>query len=98
MSAKVSSLLPASWHAAHLPPLTAGQLAGVKSAVSVGVAPVTHSTPPQIATVITHISHVTFMSGMNAAFLVAAAAALAGAFIALLTKRGDGGAVGHAGI
>lgn len=26
MTAKISSLLPASWHAAHLPTLTAGQL------------------------------------------------------------------------
>jgi hypothetical protein len=46
MSAKVSSLLPASWQAAHLPALNPAQLAGVKSAVSVGVAPVTSSTPP----------------------------------------------------
>jgi EmrB/QacA subfamily drug resistance transporter len=89
MSARVSSLLPASWHAAHLPPLTGAQLAGMKSAVSVGVAPVTHATPPQLATVITGISHATFMSGMHAAFLVAAVAALAGAGIALITRQGE---------
>ena len=41
MSARIDSLLPASWHAAHLPPLTAAGYAQVKSAVSVGVAPVT---------------------------------------------------------
>jgi MFS family permease len=40
MSAKIDSLLPASWHAAHLHALTTTQLAQVKSAVSVGVAPV----------------------------------------------------------
>jgi hypothetical protein len=39
MSARISSLLPASWQAAHLPPLTGAQLAGVKSAVSVRAAP-----------------------------------------------------------
>ena len=37
MSARIDSLLPASWHAAHLPPLTAAGYAQVKSAVSVGV-------------------------------------------------------------
>ena len=45
MSARIDSLLPASWHAAHLPPLTAAGYAQVKSAVSVGVAPVTHQHP-----------------------------------------------------
>jgi hypothetical protein len=76
MSAKISSLLPASWHTAHLPALT----------------PVTHSTPPQIASVITDISHATFVAGMHSAFLVGAAVALAGAVIALVTKPGNGAA------
>jgi len=99
MTAKISSLLPASWQAAHLPALTPDQLAGVKSAVSVGAAPVTASTPPQVASVITEISHAAFMSGMHAAFLVAAAVALAGALIGLLIKRGNGATAGaHAGI
>ena len=98
MSARVASMLPASWHAAHLPTLTAAQLAGVKSAVSVGVAPVTRGTPHQLASAITDISHATFVSGMHNAFLVAAAVALAGAVIALLTRRGDGAAEAHAGI
>ena len=31
MSAKIDSLLPASWHAAHLPPLTAAGYAQVKT-------------------------------------------------------------------
>jgi hypothetical protein len=57
MSARISSLLPASWTAAHLPALNPAQLAGVKSAVSVGVAPVTQNTPPRLAAVITQISH-----------------------------------------
>jgi EmrB/QacA subfamily drug resistance transporter len=98
MSAKISSLLPASWHAAHLPALSPAQLAQVKSAVSVGAAPVTRNTSPQLATAITHISHVTFTAGMHNAFLVAAAVALAGAIIALITKRGNGAADAHAGI
>jgi EmrB/QacA subfamily drug resistance transporter len=94
MSAKVSSLVPAAWLAAHLPALTATQLAGVKSAVSVGVAPVTKATPVQIAAEITRIAHDTFVSGMSAAFLVAAVVALVGAAIALLTRPGTGVA-GH---
>jgi EmrB/QacA subfamily drug resistance transporter len=99
MAARISSVLPVSWHAAGLPALSAGQLAQVKSAVSVGAAPVTASTPRQVAGVITDISHATFASGMHTAFLVAAAVALAGAVIGLLTRRGDGEATpGHAGI
>jgi hypothetical protein len=98
MSARISSVLPASWHAAHLPALSPAQLAGVKSAVSVGAAPVTTSTPAQLASEITRISHATFTAGMHNAFLVAAAAALAGAVIALITRRGTGTTAAHAGI
>jgi predicted MFS family arabinose efflux permease len=98
MSAKIDSLLSASWHAAHLPALTAAQYAQVKSAVSVGVAPVTHSTPARAAGVVTQISHATFTAGMQGAFLVGAAVALAGAGIALITKRGNGTAEAHTAI
>jgi len=78
MSAKISSTLPAAWHAAHLPALSTAQLAQVKGAVSVGVAPVTHSTPAGAAGVITQISHDAFVAGMHNAFLLAAAMAGAG--------------------
>jgi EmrB/QacA subfamily drug resistance transporter len=88
MSAKVSALLPVRWTAAHLPALTDGQLAQVKSAVTVGVAPVPHGTPPQLATLITNVSHSTFVSGMSASFVIAAAVALAGAAVALVARRG----------
>ena len=98
MSAKISTMLPASWHAAHLPPLGPTQLAGVRSAVSVGAAPVTSHTPPQVTSQITRISQATFTAGMHNAFLVAAAVALAGALIALITKRGTSAAAAHAGI
>jgi EmrB/QacA subfamily drug resistance transporter len=98
MSAKIDSLLPASWHAAHLPPLTAAGYAQVKSAVSVGVAPVPSGTPSQAADAITQISHATFTAGMHNAFLAGAAVALAGAAIALITKKGTGTAAAHAGI
>ena len=87
-----------SWRAAHLPPLNAAQYAQVKSAVSVGVAPVTHTTPAQAAGLITQISHATFTAGMHNAFLVGAAVALAGATIALITRKGTATAAAHAGI
>jgi len=45
--------------------------------------------------VITDLTHATFTSGMHTAFLVAAAVALAGAVIALITRRGNGGARAH---
>jgi hypothetical protein len=70
----------------------------VKSAVSVGAAPVTHSTPPQTASVITHLSHATFVAGMHNAFLVGAAVALAGAVIALAIRPGNGTAEAHPAI
>jgi EmrB/QacA subfamily drug resistance transporter len=95
MSAKIDSLLPASWHAAHLPPLTAAGYAQVKSAVSVGVTPVPAGTPAHAAGAITQISHAAFTAGMHNAFLVAAAVALAGAGIALITKKGTGAAEAH---
>ena len=98
MSAKISTMLPGSWHAAHLSPLSTAQLAGVKSAVSVGAAPITANTPPQLASQITRISHVTFTAGMHNAFVVAAAVALAGAVIALITRRGTGTTAARAGI
>jgi len=60
---------------------------------------VTSSTPPQIARVITDISHATFAAGMHTAFLVAAAVALAGALIGLLIRPGQGSTEGvHAGL
>ena len=82
-----------------LPALTGAQQAAVQSAVSVGAAPVTSSTPPQVARVITGISHAAFASGMHTAFLVAAAVALAGALIGLLIRPGQGTTEGvHAGL
>jgi hypothetical protein len=100
MPAKISAMLPGSWHGAHLPPLSTAQLAGVKSAVSVGAVPisgpVTGSTPPQLASQIIRISHATFTAGMHNAFLVAAAVALAGAVIALIIRRGTGAVAAHA--
>jgi len=87
MSARVNSLLPASWHSAGLPAITASQMSEVKSAASVGQAPVTADTPRQLAVAIAQVSHSAFASGMHAAFEVGAAVALAGALIALLIRR-----------
>ena len=88
MSAHVASVLPARWAAAHLPSLTPAQLAGVKSLTTVGAAPVGHGMPAQVADLVTNVVHTTFISGMNAAFMVASVVALAGAAVALLTRRG----------
>ncbi len=43
-------------------------------------------------------SHEAFVSGMHAAFLVAATVALAGVLIALITTRGNAETPAHAGI
>src|SRR5579859_1468850 len=81
MSARVDALLPTRWAAAHLPVLSGSQLAAVKSAATVGVSP---DASARVAAVV----HGTFVSGMNAAFGVAAVVALAGAVLALLVRRG----------
>jgi EmrB/QacA subfamily drug resistance transporter len=95
MSARVATLLPASWTAAHLPALDAAQLVTVKSATTVGVAPVAPGTPADVAATITTVTHTAFVSGMSAAFAVGAVVALVGAVIAALslgrrTPRADG--------
>jgi hypothetical protein len=95
MSAKVSSLLPAKWAAAHPPALNPAQLAQVKSAATVGVAPVAKGTPAQVAAAIADVTHSTFVSGMTAAFLAASLVAVVGALIALLTRKGHA-TEGHA--
>jgi hypothetical protein len=89
MSAKVDDLLPVHWAAAHLPTLTASQLVRLKGAVSVGAAPVAAGTPHAIVTVLTHVAHATFMSGLDAGFLVAAIIALVAAAVALLVRSGQ---------
>jgi len=93
MSAKVDSLLPVKWAAAHLPALNPAQLAGVKELTAVGVAPTQKGVPPQLAATMADVTHATFISGMTASFLVACIVAVGGALIALLTKKGH--AVSH---
>jgi EmrB/QacA subfamily drug resistance transporter len=95
MSAKVNSLLPARWAAAHLPALSPDQLAAVKSATTVGVAPVSKGMSPQVAAAVADVTHSTFISGMTASFLVAAVVAVGGALVALLTKKGQAPAEVH---
>jgi EmrB/QacA subfamily drug resistance transporter len=89
MSARVDSLLPARWAGAHLPHLAGAQLGQVESAVQVGVAPVPPGVPAQVAEAIVRISHDVFTSGMQTAFAVAGIVAVAGALVALLTRRPD---------
>ena len=62
MSAKVDNLLPVRWAAAHLPTLTAPQLAHVKAAVSVGATPVAAGTPGPVVALVTHVAHTTFIA------------------------------------
>jgi EmrB/QacA subfamily drug resistance transporter len=87
MTARVDSLLPVRWAAAGLPHLSGAELAQAESAVSVGLAPVSSKIPAEIAATITRVSHGVFTSGMSTAFLVAGIVAVAGALVALLTRR-----------
>ena len=88
MAGKVTSGLPVKWAAAHLPALSPTQLAGVQSATEVGVAPVQKGLSAQAAAAITDVTHTVFVSGMTTSFLVAGFVAVAGALIALLTRKG----------
>jgi EmrB/QacA subfamily drug resistance transporter len=100
MSGKINSLLPVRWSAAHLPALSTAQLAEVKGAVSVGVAPVTAGTPAPVAALIEQVSHSVFASGMSAGFVIGSIVAIVGAAVGLLARRGssEAGGHGHAGI
>jgi Major Facilitator Superfamily len=89
MSATVDSLLPARWAAARLPALDPAQLAEARSLTTVGVAAVPKGVSPQIAGAIADVTHATFISGMTAAFGVAAIVAVGGALVALLTRKGS---------
>jgi len=93
MSGKVAALLPARWAAAHLPALTGAQLSGLESATEVGVAHVPAGTPAPVAAAITSVTHGTFVTGMTASFLVAGCVAVAGALVAVATRKGS--AEGH---
>jgi EmrB/QacA subfamily drug resistance transporter len=88
MSTRVDNLLPARWAAAHLPALTPVKLAEVKSAVSVGVAPISSGMPRQVEALVTQIAHSTFMSGLDRAFLIASIVCLGAAVLALLVRSG----------
>ena len=70
----------------------------MKSAVSVGAAPVSANTPKSIAESITAVSHETFTAGMHTSFLVAAVVALVAAGVALITSRGHAPAGHGAGV
>jgi predicted MFS family arabinose efflux permease len=96
MAARVSTLLPARWAAAHLPSVGAAQLGDLKSAASVGagVTPGKGITA-QAAAVMNDVIHGVFASGMQGAFFVAGFVAIAGALLALLTRKGSGGGEGH---
>lgn len=88
MSARVSSLLPARWAAAHLPALTPEQMASVKELTTVGAAPVQKGVPAHLLATMAEVTHTAFISGMTASFLVASVVAVAGALVALLTRKG----------
>jgi EmrB/QacA subfamily drug resistance transporter len=88
MAGKVAGQLPAKWAGAHLPALNPAQLGTVKSLATVGVAPVPKGTPAQAAAAIADVTHSAFISGMSASFLTACVVAVAGALIALLTRKG----------
>jgi EmrB/QacA subfamily drug resistance transporter len=95
MSGKINSLLPVRWSAAHLPALSSAQMAEVKGAVSVGVAPVTTGTPAPVAAAIEQVSHSVFASGMSAGFVIGSLVAVVGAAVGLLARGGAAGAGGH---
>ena len=53
------------------------------------MAPVPKGTPGPLAAAITDVTHGLFVNGMTASFLTAFFVAVAGALIALLTRKGD---------
>lgn len=89
MAGRVDNTLPRKWADAGLPPMPKGAESKASDAVEVGIAPVTKSTPPEIAGKITAVAHDTFVSGMGLAFTVAAVVSVVAALVAGFTKRGE---------
>ncbi|MZE75858.1 MFS transporter [Streptomyces xinghaiensis] len=97
MAARVDDQLPGNWAEAQLPPVTPEQMSKMSEAVEVGMPPLTKETPPQVAEIITGVTHETFVSGMGFSFTVAGGVAVLAVVVALFTNRGVNAGAGAGG-
>lgn len=93
MASRVGSELPGKWAEAKLPPLPAGQEAGLKKAAEVGMTPpAPKGTPEQVIEATRNVVNDSFISGMGLAFVCAGIVAVLAAGVAAFTSRGSGDA------
>jgi EmrB/QacA subfamily drug resistance transporter len=98
LSTRVGNVLVDRLSGAGVPGPAAHGLAGAKSYVAQGVAPVPPGTPGPIANAITNGSHLAFMDGFQTSMSVAAVVALAAAVVAVFVRRGESSAEGSVAI
>ena len=88
LSSRVGSTLADSLTGSGVPLPVAEKLTGASELVAKGLAPSIPGASPQLAAAITAGSHEAFMSGLQLSLTVGAAAAAAGAVLALFVRRG----------
>jgi hypothetical protein len=98
LSTRVGNVLVDRLSGAGVPGPAAHGLAGAKSYVAQGVAPVPPGTPGPIANAITNGSHLAFMDGFQTSMSVAAVVALAAAVVAVFVRRGESSVEGSVAI
>lgn len=89
LSSRVGSVLVDQLTGAGTPAPVAARLSVAKELVAQGVAPAVPGMPARLAQAVTQGSHGAFMVGLHASMIVAAAAAAAGAVLALFARRGN---------
>ena len=87
LSSRMGSVLSGELTDAGTPEPLADRLIAAKELVAQGVAPSIPGAPTQLSAAITDGSHGAFMAGLHTSLVVAAAAAAAGAVLALFVRR-----------
>nr|WP_236576247.1 MFS transporter [Streptomyces sp. HF10] len=89
MASRVSDVFPGRWAKAGLPQLDPQQAAAWNDAAKVGAVPSPGAALGWSMRTASDVVHSSFVSGMGLAFTVAGVVALAGAAVAVLTKKGE---------
>ena len=87
IASRVSAVFTGNLVSAGVPAATAHQLAPASHGVSQGIVPVVGGAPAAVTQAVTHASLTSFTTGLEAAYLLAAAVALAGAIVAFVLLR-----------
>jgi hypothetical protein len=89
LTSRLGSVLVGKLTAAGTPAPLAQKLTAAKELIGQGAAPAVPGVPAAVRTAVIEGSHNAFMTGLHTSMVVAAAAALAGAVLALFVSRGE---------